>query len=279
MKRSGRRRRLGRVRLTEFHDLVEGQFGKVRATSMLVDHVLTGLGGAPPRKPSRTAWIPAMSGVRCARISTSRATSGEFVAALAQQLRCLPMQPAEVVVRRARPLGGHHACADRRLRCARGAEHLALPRLDDALEHLAALARLRVGDPHAGHRELAARRRTRRSRRCTFSALCEMKPSPRHSKCGRSSNVSDISFSAWVLPSVGHHPRVLVLDLAAALADLLQQHVHRGEDVQRLESGHHHRFSVHLGHEPVRPSRRPLWTHGRARGSPTAAGRVTPGSP
>jgi hypothetical protein len=32
---------LGRVRLTEFHDLVEGQFGKVRATSMLVDHVLS----------------------------------------------------------------------------------------------------------------------------------------------------------------------------------------------------------------------------------------------
>ena len=28
-----------------------------------------------------------------------------------------------------------------------------------------------------------------------------MNPSPRHSKCGRSSNVSDISFSAWVLPS------------------------------------------------------------------------------
>ena len=36
---------MGRVRLTEFHDLVEGQFGKVRATSMLVDHVLTGLEG------------------------------------------------------------------------------------------------------------------------------------------------------------------------------------------------------------------------------------------
>ena len=31
--------------LTKLHDLVEGQFGKVRATSMLVDHVLTGLEG------------------------------------------------------------------------------------------------------------------------------------------------------------------------------------------------------------------------------------------
>ena len=39
------------------------------------------------------------------------------------------------------------------LRRAGGAEHLALPRLDHALEHLAALAGLRVGDPHAGHLE------------------------------------------------------------------------------------------------------------------------------
>ena len=44
MKLWGRRRRLGRVRLTEFHELVEGQFGKVRATSMLVDHVLSTFG-------------------------------------------------------------------------------------------------------------------------------------------------------------------------------------------------------------------------------------------
>jgi Protein of unknown function (DUF3046) len=33
------------VRLTEFHELVEAQFGAVRGTSMLVDHVLTWLGG------------------------------------------------------------------------------------------------------------------------------------------------------------------------------------------------------------------------------------------
>ena len=45
MKHSHRRRRLGRVRRTEFQELVEGQFGPVRGTSMLVDHVLTGFGG------------------------------------------------------------------------------------------------------------------------------------------------------------------------------------------------------------------------------------------
>ncbi len=36
------------VRLTEFQELVEGQFGAVRASSMLVDHVLTSIGGRTP---------------------------------------------------------------------------------------------------------------------------------------------------------------------------------------------------------------------------------------
>ena len=31
--------------MTEFHDLVEGQFGSVRGGSLLVDHVLTRLDG------------------------------------------------------------------------------------------------------------------------------------------------------------------------------------------------------------------------------------------
>lgn len=33
------------MRLTEFHELVEGRFGSVRAGSMLVDHALTVFGG------------------------------------------------------------------------------------------------------------------------------------------------------------------------------------------------------------------------------------------
>jgi hypothetical protein len=33
------------VRLTEFNDLVEGQFGSMRGRSLLVDHVLTALDG------------------------------------------------------------------------------------------------------------------------------------------------------------------------------------------------------------------------------------------
>src|SRR5690606_35714005 len=63
------------------------------------------------------------------------------------------VQATEVIVRRAGALRGHHAGADRRLRGTRGAEHLALPRLEHTLEHLTALAGLRVGDPHPGDRE------------------------------------------------------------------------------------------------------------------------------
>ena len=33
------------MRLTEFRELVEAQFGSVRGASLLVDHVLTRLGG------------------------------------------------------------------------------------------------------------------------------------------------------------------------------------------------------------------------------------------
>lgn len=33
------------MRLTQFRELVEGQFGPMRGASLVVDHVLTGLGG------------------------------------------------------------------------------------------------------------------------------------------------------------------------------------------------------------------------------------------
>ena len=33
------------MRLTEFHELVDAQFGAVRGASLLVDHVLTSIGG------------------------------------------------------------------------------------------------------------------------------------------------------------------------------------------------------------------------------------------
>ncbi len=33
------------MRLTEFHERVDGQFGPIRGASLLVDHVLAALGG------------------------------------------------------------------------------------------------------------------------------------------------------------------------------------------------------------------------------------------
>lgn len=33
------------MRLTEFHDLVDNQFGPIRGHSLLVDHVLAAIGG------------------------------------------------------------------------------------------------------------------------------------------------------------------------------------------------------------------------------------------
>ncbi len=58
MKRSRRRRRLGRVRLTEFNVLVEDQFGSVRGGSLLVDHVLTELDGRTPAQAIKDGVDP-----------------------------------------------------------------------------------------------------------------------------------------------------------------------------------------------------------------------------
>ncbi len=51
------------MRLTEFQELVEGQFGPVRGGSLLVDHVLTQLGGRTAAQaiedgvePPRDVW-------------------------------------------------------------------------------------------------------------------------------------------------------------------------------------------------------------------------------
>src|SRR5690606_601015 len=64
-----------------------------------------------------------------------------------------PGEAAEVVVGGAGALRGDHAGADGRLGCAGGAEDLALPRPQDAFQHLAALARLRVRDPYSWYGE------------------------------------------------------------------------------------------------------------------------------
>jgi hypothetical protein len=46
------------VRLTEFHELVEAQFGSVRGASLLVDHVLTKLGGRTAAQAIEAGFEP-----------------------------------------------------------------------------------------------------------------------------------------------------------------------------------------------------------------------------
>ncbi len=157
-------------------------------------------------------------------------------AAPPQGHRRLAMHPPEVVVGRAGALRRDHAGADGCLGRARRAEDLALPRLDDPLEHLAALARLGVRHPDVGDRvaqlgveggELRAQLQT--------ALRDEAQPAPLEvwpqlEDLGQHGQGPGIA-------SLAHHPRVLVLDLAAALPDLREQHGDGVQDVERLEAG------------------------------------------
>ena len=80
-----------------------------------------------------------------------------------------------------------------------------------------------------------------------------MKPRPRHSKCGRSSNTSRHHLERPRVALVGHDARVLVLDLAAALGELREDHVDRLEHVERLEARDHDRLAVVGRDELERP--------------------------
>ena len=46
------------MRLTEFHERVDAQFGSVRGTSLLVDHVLTKLGGRTAAQAIEAGFEP-----------------------------------------------------------------------------------------------------------------------------------------------------------------------------------------------------------------------------
>src|SRR5579884_2360728 len=134
------------------------------------------------------------------------------------------------------------------LRRAGGAEHLALPWLDDALQHLAALAGFRVGDPGVRHRELPLRvergvllpypdagmvDRTEAAPFKEFAQLVYFRDRPQRRGIAR----------------VRNDAGVLVLDLAAAFGELLQNHPDRLQDVERLEAGDDERPVVVLRHE------------------------------
>jgi hypothetical protein len=83
---------------------------------------------------------------------------------LAQQLRCLPVQSAEVVVGGAGAFKRDHPCADGRFRCACGAEDKTLHSqgLMTPFEHFAALAGFGIGDADPGQSTRSGRRFSRR---------------------------------------------------------------------------------------------------------------------
>ena len=102
-------------------------------------------------------------------------------------------------------------------------------------EHLAALARLRVGHAHAGHREaelgvevgVGVGQPQRALGDEAEPAPLEVRPQLEH--LGHHLERAQVAL-------VGDHARVLVLDLAAALGELAQDHLDRLQDVERLEA-------------------------------------------
>src|SRR5215207_474833 len=126
--------------------------------------------------------------------------------------------------RRPRRPGRRRPQPVRRPPCAGGAEHLALPGLDHALEHLAALAGLRVGDPHTG--DLVADLGVPVGElppQLQRALGDEPEPAPLegrpqlHRLCDR--------LQRQRVALLADHAAVLVLDLGAPLAKLAEDHV------------------------------------------------------
>ncbi len=218
--------------------------------------------GRPGRGRDRCGWPPAR-GVRRPRVrGVRRPVLAAFgVLVLAQRVgdpvlpgghgllqlyglrHPLAGHPAVVVVRGAGAFRGHHAGADRRLRGAGGAEHLALPGFEHALEHLAALARLGIGDPHAGHAEQQLGVEVRVGLPHLERGVGD-EPEAAPLEVGPQLHGLADGLQRDQVAVPGHHPGVLVLHLAAALGQLQHEHVDGLEDVQWLEPGHDHRLAV-----------------------------------
>src|SRR6185369_13294408 len=167
---------------------------------------------------SGPAPLPLESCGRC-QAGTSRCRS---------YLRRLPYalaaEPAEVVVRRAGSLGRDHAGSDRCLRCAGGAEYLALPWFQHPLKYLTALARLRVGDAYSRNCEEALGVVLRiRVAELQRRVVDESKATPFEVRTRLHRLVDDPQRHRIAVPR--HHPVVLVFYLAPAFGQLQHQHV------------------------------------------------------
>src|SRR3954468_15747253 len=167
-----------------------------------------------------SAYRTVVSAIACARDSSCTSSPTDHCCHVT-------MQPPEVVVRSTRAFRRHHAGTDRRFGRARSAEHLALPGTDDALQDLAALAGLRVGDPYPRNLEPELGVPGRELGPESERALRD-EPEPAPLEVGpQLEHVGDHLQRARVAV-LAHGPCVLVLHLAATVAELLQEHRHCG---------------------------------------------------
>src|SRR5215216_2195864 len=112
------------------------------------------------------------------------------------------------------------------------AEDLALPGLEDALEDLAALARLRVGDAHAGNGVAQLGVEIRVGVRELQGGLgYEAHPPPLEVRAELEDFCHALEGCKIAFP--GYDPAVLVLDLAASLFELAHQHKDGLQKVER----------------------------------------------
>ena len=127
---------------------------------------------------------------------------------------------AKLIVGGAGAFRRHHKGAERRLRRAGPAEHFALPRLDDALQDLAALAGFGIGDTDRRHAEFALRIEARIGRTQPDARMVNRaKPTPFEKFPQLVYTVyGGERFPVGVL---GNDTVVLIFDLAAAFGDLL----------------------------------------------------------
>src|SRR5690242_9409939 len=133
-----------------------------------------------------------------------------------------------------------------------GAKDLALPRLDHALQDLAALTGLRVRDTYTGDVESQLRVEVSVGVRELERALRdEAEPTPLEVR----PQLKDLG-QRFERPQVSlprHDACVLVLNLAATLRKLAQDHQNRLQQVERLKARNHDRPAVVGGDELKRP--------------------------
>src|SRR5919204_4096211 len=217
----------------------------------------SGLASSWRKSPSTNAWV-ALPPAPCASVTCSSLIFGvsrrrrSTASSTSRSRELTPVEPPIVVVSRAGAFGGDHARADRPLGRARRSEHLALPRLDHALQHLAALARLGIGYADARDVEPKFRVPVGERRPELQRALRDEAEAPPLERRPQLHRLGDRLERARI-PFLAHDARVLVLDLGAAVGELPEDHVDRLEHVERLESGDDQRLSPFLRNEAVRP--------------------------